>query len=332
MTPYANVEGTVAGARARRRDHAKPGGEAHARANAIDLNLLTYFEALISERQVSRAAKLVNLSQPAMSLALKRLRELFDDPLVIRTPEGMVPTSRAQELIGPVREMLRQSQDLLSPRRNVSLAEATGPLVFMGTDFVSTLVMPRLINRVRELAPRAEIVIRSSNPERMKRWFDDGKVDIGIGYCTMAPAKSRMRTLFNEPLVCIARRGHPQIDGEITLDQFCTLPQVQIQPGGEPRYSLILRKALSQHGRDIQPGVSVYDFLPAPEIVAHSDMIAVVPERMARYAAERGPIQVLRLPIEALQVPISMMWHERTHREPVYRALRDLVVEHCGAL
>ena len=105
---------------------------------------------------------------------------------------------------------------------------------------------------------------------------------------------------------------------------------MQIQPGGEPRYSLFMKKALARHGRDIQPSVVVYDFLAAPEIVAESNMIAVVPERLARRCVERGGVQMLALPIEVPAVPFYMMCHERTHREPVYRALRDLVVEACA--
>src|SRR5271170_7132063 len=110
----------------------------------MDMNLLVYFDALISEGQVSRAAERVNLSQPAMSLALKRLRELFGDPLLVRTSNGMVPTSRARELIGPVRELLRQSEDLLRPRGQFVPAEASGPVVLISTDYVSLLLMPPL--------------------------------------------------------------------------------------------------------------------------------------------------------------------------------------------
>jgi len=111
----------------------------------MDLNLLAYFDALIAEGQVSRAAERVNLSQPAMSLALKRLRELFDDPLLVRTSNGMVPTSRARELIGPVREILRRSEDLQRPRGYFVPAEASASFTLISTDYVSLLLIPPLI-------------------------------------------------------------------------------------------------------------------------------------------------------------------------------------------
>src|ERR1700744_3842302 len=113
--------------------HDAPGAT---RGAGIDLNLLVYFEALYTEGGVSRAAERVGLSQPAMSLALKRLREIFDDPLLVRTPHGMVPTQRAEELIGPVRAILGQSRDLLGTRKTFDPASAAGPFNLVATEYV----------------------------------------------------------------------------------------------------------------------------------------------------------------------------------------------------
>jgi DNA-binding transcriptional LysR family regulator len=297
----------------------------------MDLNLLAYFDALISEGQVSRAAERVNLSQPAMSLALKRLRETFDDPLLVRTPSGMVPTSRALELIGPVRELLRQSHDLLKPREHFVPAHATGPFVLMSTDYVSLLLMPPLARRFEQLAPQAQLIGRSANPEQLKHWFDSGQVDIGVGYCVNPPGELRIRPAFEEQLVCIAREGHGSIQGSVTLEQFTAIPHVQIRPG-DMRYAVLLDRALSERGVEARIGVVVYDFVVAPEIVASSDMIAVVPERMAKRYARIAGLQVLPLPVDVPPLTFSMIWHERTHREPVYQWLREIVLEICATL
>ena len=208
----------------------------------MDLNLLAYFDALISEGQVSRAAERVNLSQPAMSLALKRLRELFDDPLLVRTPHGMVPTTRARELIGPVREILRRSGDLLHPRGQFVPAEASGSVVLMSTDYVSMLVMPPLMRQIEMIAPGVRIDAQAVDPEQLRYRFESGRVDIGVGICVNPPGELRIRQAFEEQLVCIARAGHPDIEGRLTLEQFMANPHVQIRPG-DMRYALLLERA-----------------------------------------------------------------------------------------
>jgi DNA-binding transcriptional LysR family regulator len=297
----------------------------------MDLNLLAYFDALIAEGQVSRAAERVNLSQPAMSLALKRLREMFDDPLLVRTSSGMVPTSRARELIGPVREILRRSEDLQRPRGYFVPAEASGSFALISTDYVSLLLIPPLARQLEKIAPRAQIVARAVNPEQLKHLFESGQVDIGVGYCVNPPGELRIRPAFEENLVCIVRAEHPTIQGHLTLQQFTMNPHVQVRPG-DMRYAVLLDRALSSHGVEARIGAVVHDFLLAPEIVAFTDMIAVVPERMARRHGHILGLQILPLPVEVPPLIFSMIWHERTHREPLYQWLREQVLQICATL
>ena len=299
------------------------------RVSGIDLNLLVYFEALFTEGGVSRAAERVNLSQPAISLALKRLREIFDDPLLVRTPRGMVPTHRAQELIGPVRTMLAQSRDLLGTRKDFNPAQATGPLNLVATDYVSSMVLPKLIRRLAVDAPLASIVSRPTNPFYLKNWFEDGKVALGIGYSEEPPAELHMRPLFDDPLVCIASRGHPGISRTLSLDQFCKFPHVAVRPMGTPHYAICLEKELAAHDREIRVGLLVSDFLIAPEVVSQTEMIALVPTSLARRYAEAKSLQVLAPPVPLPPLRFSMIWHERSHRDPVYQWLRQVVAEVC---
>lgn len=297
----------------------------------MDLNLLAYFDALISEGQVSRAAERVNLSQPAMSLALKRLRDLFGDPLLVRTATGMVPTTRARELIGPVREILRRSGDLLRPRDQFVPAEADGSLALMSTGYVSMLVMPPLMRRIETIAPRVRIEAQAVDPEQLRYRFESGQVDVGVGYCVNPPGELRIRQAFEEHLVCIARAEHPAIRGRLTIEQFTANAHVQIRPG-DGRYALLLERALSLHGLETPIGAVVHDFLLAPEIVASTDLIAVVPEPMARRSAQSLALQTLPLPVDVPALNFSMIWHERTHREPLHQWLRELVLQICAAL
>lgn len=303
-----------------------------ARSASVDLNLLVYFDALFSEGQVSRAAERVNLSQPAMSLALKRLRERFEDPLLVRTRQGMVPTARARELIGPVRRMLRQSRDLLAPAKAFDPVAAVGPFQLVATDYVYSIFLPQLVRRLEKLAPQARIIARTANPYQLKRWFEDGKVELGVGYTEQPPRELRVRRLFEEDVVCIARRGHPAVNGRITAEQLASLHHVQIRAMRKPRYAAMLEHELASRGYDTQVGLIVSDFRIAPEVVAGSDMIAVVPERVARRHADRKALQILPVPFGLTKVGFSMVWHERTHRDPVHRWLRELVADVCADL
>lgn len=304
-----------------------PANASASRGFGIDLNLLVYFEALYMEGGVSRAAERVGLSQPAMSLALKRLREIFDDPLLVRTPRGMAPTQRAGDLIEPVRAVLSQSRDLLGARRHFDPAIATGPFVLVATDYVSSILLPKLIQRLRREAPLASIVSRPASPYFLKSWFEEGRVAIGVGFSETPPPELRSRSLFEETLVCIVRRDHPSIQGDISLDQFCEFPHVAVRPMGTPRYALSLERALAANDREIKIGLLVSDFLIAPEVVATTDMIALAPLTLARRAAAALGLRILPPPVALPRLQFSMIWHERTHRDPVYSWLRDVVAE-----
>jgi DNA-binding transcriptional LysR family regulator len=302
------------------------------RANTVDLNLLVYFEALFSEGQVSRAAERVNLSQPAMSLALKRLREAFGDPLLVRTATGMVPTRRARELIGPVRQMLEQSRDLLGARTPFDPATTTGPFTLVSTDYVASILLPKLIKRLEQEAPRARLVSRPTNPFYLKRWFEDGTVELGVGYSEEPPEELRVRPLFEEPLVCIASKEHGAIRGRITLEQFCTFPQVAVRPMGTPNYAVVLERALAANELELKIGLLVSDFLIAPEVVSGSRMIAIVPQGLAERCAKSKGLQVFAPPVDLPALRFSMIWHDRTHRDPAFQWLRDVVAEVSLAL
>jgi DNA-binding transcriptional LysR family regulator len=297
------------------------------RDNPLDLNLLAHFEALIEEAHVSRAAQRVNLSQPAMSLALKRLRQMFEDPLLVHTPRGMVPTLRAQELLGPVRKMLSQSRALL-PKRPFKPSESADTFVVTATNFVASMFLAELAKRFAREAPRAQLNIITAIPYRARRWFEDGTTDIGISYVVLPPDDLHIRYLARERLVCIARRSHPAVDRKITLDQLCTLRHVKVRPNTPP-FSDVLDRSLAPRGRKVTIGLTVADFLLVPEIVATTDLIAVVPESLVKRLARKRELQVLPVPVDVPPLRLSMIWHERTHRDPARQWLRDLIRGAC---
>jgi DNA-binding transcriptional LysR family regulator len=191
--------------------------------------------------------------------------------------------------------------------------------------------MPPLMRQIETIAPGVRINAKAVEPDQLKYLFESGLVDIGVGYVVNPPGELRIRQAFEENLVCIARAGHPTIQGRLSLEQFTANPHVQIRPG-DMRYALLLERALSQHGLEAAVGAIVHDFILAPEIVASTDMIAVVPERMARRYQSSLGMQALALPVDVPPLNFSMIWHERTHREPLYQWLRELVLHICEAL
>lgn len=292
----------------------------------LNLNLLAYLEALIDERQVSRAAQKVNLSQPAIDLALKRLRLLFDDPLLVHTPKGLVPTQRAQELMRPVREILDQSRALILAPPAFEPATATDSFVIAATNFVASMFVPPLIRRLVRDAPQAELIVRAAMPYRVKEWFDDSTIDLGISYVVTQPGELHRRKMLQDRLVCIARPGHPVIAGELTLASLCGTPAVTVKPSTRP-FDGMLDRALSAAGQSMQIVLAVSDYLLVPEVVSTTDLIAVVPERAATRFAKEYPLRVLPLPLDLPAIELSMVWHERTHREASREWLRNAIIE-----
>jgi DNA-binding transcriptional LysR family regulator len=295
----------------------------------IDLNLLVYFDALYTERHVSHAAEKVNLSQPAMSLALKRLRAMFGDELLIRTSTGMVLTNRAQELIGPVREMLRQSRVLLEPRKESGLTEESRVFALVATEYVSSVILPKLVKYLDTNTPHVRLMVHAANPDHLKRWFDDGTVELGIGYCEAPPSNLRMRRLFEERVVCIVRKGHPQVGSHLSLEQLSRLPQIQVSRMRSPRFAIAIERTISNFGLEPCVGLVVSDFLVVPDMVASSDMIAFVPEALAQRAAAAGTVQIIDVDLMLPPLIMSLLWHERTHADPNVKWLRDVVHTVC---
>lgn len=286
------------------------------RDQPVDLNLtqLAYLEALIEERHVSRAAQRLNLSQPAMSLALKRLRALFDDPLLVPTPKGMTATPRAAELLESVRGILQQSRALIAPPRPFDPAVTTEMFVVGASNFVASMFLPALMARLREIAPHASVVVKATLPYRVREWFEDDELDVAVSYVVTPPGELHRRTLAPERLVCIARAEHPDVHAALTLDQLCTLPSVTVRPATRPFVGM-LDRGLAAEGRALDVRLAVSDYLLVPDVVRSTTLIAVVPERLARRFAASAELQVLALPLDLPPLELSMVWHERTHHE-----------------
>ncbi|MBL8377682.1 MAG: LysR family transcriptional regulator [Burkholderiales bacterium] len=292
-----------------------------------DLQLLAALEVLVAEGNVSRAAERMGMSQPAMSGLLKRLRATFDDPLLLRTARGMVPTPRAVELAAKAGALIEQARALTGGARKIEPRREERVFRLIATDYVLMVVLPAIQARLEAEAPGIGLDARPPNPRRVLELLASGQIDLGVGYLVDPPAGLRTRLIFREASVCIARKGHPSVKGALTLAQYQQADHVRISPAGVGNYARLVETALVDLRIRRAGGIVVPNFLVAPAIVARSNLLATVPERVARTFAASLPLQILAPPVPLPVLDVSLYWHERAHKDGLHRWMRDLIIE-----
>jgi len=288
----------------------------------VDLNLLKTLDALLDERSVTRAAERLSLTQPAVSGMLTRLRESFDDPLFTRAQRGIVPTLRALELAAPVKAILAEVEGLLQPQQFDPLT-ANMTLHIAATDYALRAVIVPFMARLRREAPGIRVAVVPVNNETLQDQFERGAVDLALLTPDTTPQELHTRRLFDEEYVCLLRDDHPLIStGPLTLDAFCALDHALVSyPGGN--FSGVTDTALAALGRSRRVTLSICSFLVLPEILRLSDLISVVPRRLA--IAGAGLTQ-LPPPLTIPGFTKTLAWHERTHRHKGHQWLRQLLI------
>lgn len=291
----------------------------------IDLNLLKTMDALLDERNVTRAAQRLSLTQPAVSAMLTRLRESFGDPLFIRTQRGIVPTARALELEGPIKKMLADVEAMLQPP-SFDPSTAAMTLTIAATDYALSAVVVPFLSALRERAPDIRTVVLPVNPERLHEQFQRGEVDLALITPETTPPDLHARRLFDEQYVCMMRAGHPDAkQPALSLDRFCALDHALVSYTGGG-VSGVTDEALARVGRARRVTVSVTSFLVLPHILRTSDLIAVVPKRLSIGVPD---VAVFAPPVDVPGFTKTVAWHERTHHAPSHRWIREVLLRTC---
>ncbi|HEX7884560.1 MAG TPA: LysR family transcriptional regulator [Phenylobacterium sp.] len=288
----------------------------------VDLNLIVTLDVLLAERNVTRAARRLNVSQSGLSARLNRLRDIFADPLLLPAQRGMVPTQRALELQGPLHNALEGFRLALAESAPFDAATAVATFAVAASDYVQYSILMPLVTALRKEAPGIRFGWRNLD-ESVRGAMERGEIDLALTLPESAPGSFRMVTLYHDRYVAIVRKDHPQVRGSIDLDLFCELEHIVVSPGGggfRGATDIILEAA----GRSRRVVLSPPAFLVAPEIVARSDMIAVVPYRLARDYTDR--LQVIEPPVPIPGFDIAMTWHDRTTTHPTQRWLRERIV------
>jgi DNA-binding transcriptional LysR family regulator len=298
--------------------------------NSVNLNLLLSFEALLDEQNVSRAATRIGLSQPAMSNALTRLRELFNDPLFIRTSRGMKATSRALELAGPVRDGLAKLRGAFAERPRFDPRVSTRSFRLAMTDYAELSLLPRLLQGVARVGSSNQIVVR-----RVDRIFQPpeaelraGSFDAAIGFYPDANSlepRTRSSNLFAEQNVCIARKGHPLLRKRFTLRDFAAAGHVGVFYRDETVG--LVDNILAGYGVRRRLVATTPHFLTAVWLVAQSDLIAVVPAGLATRFERPLGLQIHRSPIRLPTLYMRLLWNENSTADPALQWLRSVIVQ-----
>ena len=287
----------------------------------LDLNLLLTLDVLLAERNVTRAAERLHYSQPSISMHLARLRDVLGDPLLLPGPRGMRPTARAEALREPLRLALAALEQAVAPAAPFDPAAATQTWKVAATDYSeSTVLLPALAG-LRAQAPGTRLAVVELNPPRLARQAEQGDIDLAFHTTDGAPPGLRRRALFTERYVLAGRAGHPHLRRKPTLARFCALEHVIVSPDGGGFHGRT-DDALAAVGLVRRVALSVPHFLFVRAVLETTDLVAMLPERLLRGS-------MLRTVVPPLDVPgyeMSMLWHERVHRDPAHRWLRDAIV------
>ncbi|MBA8901696.1 MULTISPECIES: LysR family transcriptional regulator [unclassified Phyllobacterium] len=290
--------------------------------NRLDLNLLVTLDTLLAERNVTRAAERLNLSQPALSARLARLRDILGDQLLLPVQRGMVPTQRALELQTPLHEALESVRRVVAEGASFEPSTAVATISIVASDYVQYSILMLLAAALRTEAPGVRIAWRSIEASQLIPPMERGEVDLALITPDIAPEQLRMRKLYRERYVAIVRTDHPIVRGSIDLDIFCALDHVIVSPQGGG-FTGPTDEALEAVGRNRRVVLSTPGFLMVPELIERSDMIALVPYRIARDRSQR--LQILEPPLIVPGFSIAMVWHDRTTTHPVQRWLREKI-------
>jgi DNA-binding transcriptional LysR family regulator len=289
---------------------------------AFDLNLLVVFDGLMQERSVTRAGTRLGMSQPALSHALNRLRYLLKDQLFVRTPGGMVPTPRAEQLARPLRQALADMQHALEPEAFVP-AKASRRFSIAINNYAAIVLAPPLVSAVIAAAPYVQLDLRPSGTIDVLDRLDHGDLDIAIGTFDRTGERFASAGLLEDEFVAVMRPGHPAARQRLTLSTFGALGHVDISSSGDD--TGFIDRSLATRGAKRQIALRL-PYLAAGPVLAKLDLVATLSRRVAEALVRGTPLELRALPFASPPVRISLLWHRRLDGSPAHRWLRELLV------
>jgi DNA-binding transcriptional LysR family regulator len=296
---------------------------------AVDLQLLVAFEALVAELHVTRAAKTLGLSQPAVSHILARLRELFGDPLLVRSGNGLAPTARALELVEPIREALQQVRKVFDAQKTFDPATSGDSFVVRMGDMNEFLTLPSIASALEREAPGISIVVKYLPPLETVKALEAGEIDFAVSAELVHTQAIRSVVLLDDELVCIMRKDHPAAKRRLTLKAYLELKHINtVQSSADTRF---IEQHLPRDAQRVIP-LTLPHWLAAPSLVKSTQMVAAISRRMADAVNAGGDFAVRPLPVGLKRFAWRLYWHARHDSQPAHKWVRELVLRSCQAL
>ncbi|MDP9107696.1 MAG: LysR family transcriptional regulator [Pseudomonadota bacterium] len=297
---------------------------------SLDLNLLRVFDVVMSERNLTRAASRLAMTQPSVSNALKRLRDAIGDELLVRTAHGVKPTPHAEELWPAVRRALSDLEAAMAPQSfDISTTQATFRMAM--ADATAALWLPTLVRSIERDAPGVNVRMVPLTTREPRPMLLRGDIDLAIGFFPGVVAQLagepdtpiRHEQLYSGQYVCVMRKHHPLARAELTLDSYCAANHLLVSFSG--RAHGLVSDALTQLGRDRRILLTVNQFFTAGRVVASSDLITVLPRHLIASTGMTGELIAKDLPFELPRVHVDMLWHQRDARSLSHKWLREHV-------
>ncbi|BAV64586.1 LysR substrate-binding domain-containing protein [Sphingobium cloacae] len=288
-----------------------------------DLNLLPIFVALMEERSVTRAAERMGMTQPALSNALLRLRQMLQDQLFVRERYGIQPTPIALELSPLIAEALAQLDNAVLGQQAFDPVQAERLFTIAPNGYVEFVLVPAIVARLEKVAPGIKLRLTPFGNDLAETGVVSGTTALVLGRIVDPPDNLVVQHLMDEGLACAVRADHPAIGDAMTREQFETMKHVNIVPPGRMRAGLFQALAQQQLKRDV--AISVTNFFAAAEMVAVTDYCATLPSLICRRLMHDPRLKILPAPVDLGSFPVEMAWHVRYRHDPAHRWLRALI-------
>ena len=292
--------------------------------NTIDIRLLQVLDAIYRTRSVTGAATALDLGQPAVSVALSKLRQQFGDPLFVRTSKGMEPTPLGEGLVRPVRSALEALAVALGHRDTFEPATSERTFRICMTDISQLVLLPKLWATLRATAPNIRIEIIPLTKD-IARLLESGEADLALGYLPQLEAGFYQNVLFVQHFVCMVSAHHPRIQHELTLHHFASEDHAVISSSGSA--PLLIDQEIARMGIKRKISLKIPNFIGAALVVEHTDLIITIPSRLGDVLHGRGALRTFAVPFQLPQYEVKQHWHERYHNDPGSQWLRRVIAE-----
>ena len=300
---------------------------AHHTLDPLDGHLLRILCVLLDERSVSRTARRLDQTQPAISAALKRLRTIFGDPLLVRDKLEMVPTARALRLEAPARAARDAMAQLVAAPAGFDARQATLTFRVGSPDYLAPALLAQVLRRLRTEAPGSRVELHPLGPDfDAERELAEDRLDVIIGNWPEPPERLHLSLLLEDELVCLVRKGHPLASGALTEERYLAAAHVVPMRYSSHQRGVVETHLAARHAvRDAR--VAVPYFALAPHVVAETDLVFTTARHFAEPFTRTLPLVMLAMPPGFPAMRFYQLWHERAHHDAAHRWLRRLITE-----